>query len=59
VTYAVIIAQVIVTSAPRISDEIQFDVKSGKISTYLLNPISYIKYKFLEFFPVFLYNISI
>jgi ABC-2 type transport system permease protein len=59
VTYAVIIAQVIANAAPRIADEIQLDVKSGKISVYLLNPISYIKYKFLEFFPIFLYNMII
>jgi ABC-2 type transport system permease protein len=59
VTYAVVIAQIIVNSAPRIADEIQLDVKSGKVSVYLLNPISYIKYKFLEFFPIFLYNMVI
>lgn len=59
VTYAVIIAQVIVTSKPRIVDEIQKDVKSGKIASYLLNPINYIYFKFLEFFPIFIHNIVI
>lgn len=59
VTYAVIIAQVIATSKPRIVDDIQRDVKSGKISTYLLNPVNYIYFKFLEFFPIFIHNVII
>lgn len=57
VTYAVIIAQIITTAKPKISDEIQQDVKSWKISAYLLNPANYIYFKFLEFFPIFLHNV--
>lgn len=57
VTYAVIITQVVVTSKPKINMEISNDVKSWKIAVYLLNPINYILYKFLEFFPVFMQNI--
>ncbi len=56
VTYAVIITQVVVTSKPKINMEISNDVKSWKISVYLLNPINYILYKFLEFFPIFMQN---
>jgi ABC-type uncharacterized transport system permease subunit len=59
VTYAVIIAQVVSTSEPKISDEIELDIKSWKIASYLLNPIDYIYYKFLEFFPIFIHNILI
>jgi len=59
ITYAVIIAQVVSTAKPKITDEIQMDVKSWKISSYLLNPLSYIYFKFLEFFPIFIHNIVI
>lgn len=59
VTYAVIIAQVISTAKPNITDEVQQDVKSWKIASYLLNPLNYIYFKFLEFFPIFIYNVII
>ena len=59
VTYAVIIAQVISTSKPKITDEIEYDVKSWKIASYLLNPLNYIYFKFLEFFPIFIHNVII
>lgn len=57
VTYGVIIAQVVSTAKPKVVDEIQADVKSGKIGVYLLNPINYILFKFLEFFPTFIQNV--
>ncbi len=57
ITYAVIIAQVVSSSKPRIIDEVSNDVKTGKVSVYLLNPINYIVFKFLEFFPVFIQNV--
>lgn len=59
VTYALIITQVISTAKPKIVDEIQMDVKSWKISSYLLNPLNYIYFKFLEFFPIFIHNVII
>ncbi len=59
ITFAVIVAQAVSVSKPKIVDEINFDVKSWKIGVYLLNPIWYIKYKFLEFFPIFLHNLII
>jgi len=59
VTYAVIIAQVISTSKPAITGEIEYDVKSWKIAGYLLNPLNYIYFKFLEFFPIFIHNVII
>jgi len=57
--YAVIIAQLTSTSKPRISDEIELDVKSWKVASYLLNPFNYVYFKFLEFFPIFIHNIVI
>lgn len=58
ITFWVIVAQIVSTSKPRVVDEISNDVKSGKIGVYLLNPIHYILYKFLEFFPTFLQNVA-
>lgn len=58
ITYAVIIAQVVSTSKPKVVDEIAQDVKSWKIWIYLLNPINYILFKFLEFFPTFMQNVG-
>lgn len=57
ITYAVIIAQMISTAKPRIVDEISHDVKTWKIWIYFLNPINYILFKFLEFFPIFMQNV--
>lgn len=57
ITYAVIVAQIITTAKPRVSDEVSQDVKSWKVSVYLLNPINYILFKFLEFFPTFVQNV--
>lgn len=59
VTFAVIVTQAVSTAKPKVVDEVSLDVKSGKISVYLLNPINYIQYKFIEFFPVFLHNLVI
>lgn len=59
ITFAVIVAQAVSTAKPKIVDEINLDVKSGKIWVYLLNPINYLHYKFIEFFPVFLHNLVI
>jgi len=59
IAFALIVAQAVSTSSPKIVHEISMDVKSWKIWVYLLNPINYLQYKFLEFFPVFLHNISI
>ena len=56
---SLIFVQAIVTSKPRISEEIGSDIKSGKIGVFLLNPISYIGFKFFEHMPRFLYNLSI
>ena len=58
IIYAVIIAQVVSTSKPKIVDEVSNDVKSWKIWIYFLNPINYILFKFLEFFPVFMQNVA-
>lgn len=57
ITYAVIIAQIVSTSKPKIVDEISQDVKTWKIQIYMLNPINYILFKFLEFFPIFMQNV--
>lgn len=54
---ALIFVQAIVVSKPRITDEIGTDIKSGKIWVFLLNPISYIGFKFFEHMPRFLYNL--
>lgn len=58
ITYWVIVAQIVSTSKPKVVDEIQNDVKSWKISVYLLNPVNYIVFKFLEFFPTFMQNVG-
>lgn len=57
ITYAVVITQIIVSSKPRIVEEISQDVKSWKVWVYLLNPINYVLFKFLEFFPIFIQNV--
>jgi len=59
VGYAMIIAQVVSSSKPRVVDEISNDVKTWKIWVYFLNPINYIWFKFLEFFPIFMQNVII
>lgn len=56
---ALIFVQTVVVSKVRISDEIDQDIKTGKIGVYLLNPVNYISLKFFEFFPKFLYNLII
>ena len=56
---ALIFVQTVVISKARITDEIDQDIKTGKIWVYLLNPVHYIRLKFLEFFPKFLYNLCI
>lgn len=59
ITYAVVIAQIISTAKPKLPAEIGLEVKSWKIVSYLLNPINYVYFKFLEYFPVFIYNVII
>lgn len=56
---SLIFVQAVVLSKPRISDEIWLDIKSGKIGVFLLNPISYIWFKFFEHMPRFFYNLCI
>jgi len=56
---SLIFVQAIVLSKPRITEEIGSDIKSGKIGVFLLNPISYIGFKFFEHMPRFLYNLCI
>lgn len=56
-SWALIITQAIVTSKPRTSYDISTEIKTGKIVTYLLNPISYISFKFFSGFSQFLGNI--
>ncbi|EKE28440.1 MAG: ABC transporter permease protein [uncultured bacterium (gcode 4)] len=59
VSWALIFVQALVTSKPKISDEVSHEIKSGEITKYLLNPISYIDYKFLEHLARFVYNLTI
>jgi len=59
VTWALIFVQAIVASKSRIPDEVNIDIKTGKIAIYLLNPINYISYKFLESFSKIIYNLII
>ena len=56
-TFALIMAQVVSNAKPRIIDDICLDIKSWKISVYLLQPINYISLKFYQFFPVFIQNV--
>lgn len=57
--WSLIFVQALVTSKPRISDEVSNEIKSGQIAKYLLNPISYVDFKFLEHFARFIYNLTI
>lgn len=59
VTRAFIFVQAIVVSKYRITDEVNIDIKTGKIAVYLLNPINYISYKFFESFSKSIYNLMI
>jgi ABC-type uncharacterized transport system permease subunit len=59
VTWALIFVQSIVVAKTRITDEVNLDIKTGKIGVYLLNPINYISYKFFESFSKSLYNLAI
>ncbi|EKE29841.1 MAG: protein of unknown function DUF990 [uncultured bacterium (gcode 4)] len=54
-----IFVQSLVTSKTDISWEITQEVKSGNIVSYLLNPISYVWYKFVSNITQFSYNLSI
>lgn len=58
-SWALIFVQALVVSKPRITQEINTDVQWWKIVAYLLNPISYVTYKFNEHFSRFIYNIGI
>lgn len=58
-SWALIFVQALVVSKPRITQEINADVQWWKIVAYLLNPISYVTYKFNEHFSRFIYNIGI
>lgn len=59
VSWWLIFVQALVTSRPPIGDDISQEVKSWKISNYLLNPISYIGYKFIVNFTQYSYNLII
>lgn len=56
---ALVFAQTIAVSKPAIWHQIDSDIKSWKISSYMLNPISYIWFKFFENISTFLFNIII
>ncbi|MDD2916933.1 MAG: ABC-2 family transporter protein [Candidatus Gracilibacteria bacterium] len=57
ISWALIITQAIVTSKPRTTNDISTDIKTGKIVAYLLNPVSYVWFKFFQGFSQFLANI--
>lgn len=59
VTRALIFVQAVVVAKSRITDEVNIDIRTGKIATYLLNPIHYISYKFFESFSKSIYNLII
>lgn len=59
VSWWLIFVQALVTSRPGISSDISEEVKSWKIINYLLNPMSYISYKFVINFTQYFYNLSI
>lgn len=56
-SWALIVTQVLVTSKPKTTSEISMEIKTGKIVIYLLNPVSYIWFKFFQGFSQFLGNI--
>ncbi len=56
---AMMFSQVIAVSKPDITKLIDFDIKSWKISSYMLNPISYVRFKFFENFAGFLFNVVV
>ena len=56
---AMMFSQVISVSKPDITKLIDFDIKSWKISSYMLNPISYVWFKFFENFAGFLFNVVV
>lgn len=59
VTWALIFVQAIVVAKYRITEEVNLDIKTGKIAIHLLNPINYINYKFLESFAKGMINLCI
>ncbi|MCX6823512.1 MAG: ABC-2 family transporter protein [candidate division SR1 bacterium] len=59
VTRALIFVQAVVVAKNRITEEVNLDIKTGKIAIYLLNPINYIWYKFFESFSKSIYNLII
>lgn len=59
VSWWLIFVQSIVTAKPLVSSEIWDEVKTWKISNYLLNPISYVYYKFIVNITQFSYNLVI
>lgn len=59
ISWALIFVQAIVVSKSRINDEINVDIKTGKIGVHLLNPVGYISYKFFECFPKSIWNLCI
>ena len=59
VSWWLIFVQALVTSRPPVADDICDEVKSWKITNYLLNPISYIWYKFIVNFTQYSYNLLI
>jgi len=58
ICFALIFAQIVAISKPRIVDEVSFDIKSGKVSIFLLQPVHYVWFKFLQFFPIFLHQVA-
>ncbi|MEI6673303.1 MAG: hypothetical protein WCL02_08610 [bacterium] len=58
-TRALIFVQSVVVAKSRITEEVNLDIKTGKIAVYLLNPINYVSYKFFESFSKGIYNLII
>ncbi|MDD5376840.1 MAG: ABC-2 family transporter protein [Candidatus Gracilibacteria bacterium] len=56
-SWALIVTQVLVTSKPKTGTDISTEIKTGKIVTYLLNPVPYVWFKFFQGFSQFLGNI--
>jgi ABC-type uncharacterized transport system permease subunit len=59
VTWALIFVQAAVRAKYRITEDVNIDIKTGKIAIYLLNPINYVSYKFFESFSKSIYNLAI
>lgn len=57
--WSLIFVQALVTSKPRISDDVWQEIKTGQVTKYMLYPVSYVTYKFLENISRFLYSLIV